>query len=167
MLRAVAIVAGGAASLALAAQLQVPMVPVPMTLQTHAVLVIGALAGVRLGTAAIGLYLVAAAVGLPVLAGGASGLDALTGKTAGYLLGFVPAALICARGARPGRRWPTVLGAMLLAHAVILALGGAWLARAIGAEAALTAGVLRFLPGAFVKSALAAATIQAARRLRR
>ena len=69
--------------------------PVPITLQTFAVLLAGAVLGMRRGFLAVALYVLAGAVGLPVFSGGASGLAVLQGPTAGYLLGFPLAAALC------------------------------------------------------------------------
>ena len=140
---------------ALAAQISVPMVPVPMTLQSLAVVLAGGVLGPRLGVAAMGLYLTAAAVGLPVLSDGRSGIAALTGPTAGYLVGFVLAAGASGEVGRRGWLTRPVPGIAILgaAHLLILGLGVAWLAREIGWTDALAGGFTPFLPGAVVKSA--------------
>lgn len=157
-------VLGGILLVALAAQLSVPMQPVPMTLQTYAVVVVGALCGLRLASAILVGYILAAAAGLPVLADGESGLDAILGPTGGYLLGFlVAASAIGGWSERSGHRWRFAAGAtvMLLGHAVILALGFACLASQIGTSRAYEFGVAPFLLGALVKSLLAALTVSA------
>ena len=82
-------VLGGSALIALGAQVSVPMLPVPMTLQTLAVVLVGLTAGSRLGAGAVIAYLVEGALGLPVFAGGGAGLAWLAGPTAGFLFGFV------------------------------------------------------------------------------
>lgn len=69
--------------------------PVPVTLQTFAVLLSGAVLGARRGFLAVLLYVVAGAAGLPVYSGGAAGLAVLTGPSAGYLVGFPLAAGLC------------------------------------------------------------------------
>ncbi|MBO6884042.1 MAG: biotin transporter BioY [Marivita sp.] len=79
---------GGAAVIAAATQVSVPFFPVPMTLQTLAILIVGLSFGARLGTATLVTYLGYGAMGLPVFAGGINGL-AFAGPTAGFLLGFV------------------------------------------------------------------------------
>ena len=78
----------GTAVLAVASQLSVPMLPVPMTMQTLAVILIGALYGWRLATITIFAWLLEAALGLPVLANGKAGLAPFVGPTAGYLISF-------------------------------------------------------------------------------
>lgn len=83
-----AAVALGTLALAAASQVSVPLVPVPITLQTLAVTLVGALYGWRLGAVTVVAWLAEGAVGLPVLAGGAGGLHAFVSPSAGYLYGF-------------------------------------------------------------------------------
>ena len=140
---------------------EVAMYPVPMTLQTYALLVIAGLSGLRLALEIVFVWLAQAAMGLPVLAGGASGVEALLGPTGGYLLGFLVAAgLVGWFSARTGRGWLSLTASFLAAHAVILLLGFAWLASGLGAKAAFVGGVAPFLPGALLKTLLAAATVK-------
>ena len=84
----------GTLFLALSSYVEVPMVPVPMTMQTFAVTMVGALYGWRLGGLTIVAWLLEGALGLPVLAGGASGAQHFLGSTGGYLAGFVAMAAI-------------------------------------------------------------------------
>ncbi|MBR0683527.1 BioY protein [Roseomonas eburnea] len=151
----------GSAVLAASAQVSLPMWPVPATLQTLAVLLLGALGGSRLGAASVALYLAEGAMGLPVFAGGASGIAVLAGPTAGYLLGFLPAAWIAGLAGRGWLRQALVLGA---AHMVLFVPGIAWLAGFVGWERAMVAGFLVFVPGTVVKTALAFTALRAARR---
>lgn len=151
-----AIVLAGTALLALAARVQVPFWPVPMTLQTLAVLMIGATLGARMAGATLLAYLAEGAVGLPVFASGA-GLAYMAGPTGGYLLGFLFAASFV--GLAADRRWlrglvPTA-AVMLAGAALIYAPGVAWLAGLIGVEKAVAAGLLPFLPAEAFKLALA------------
>lgn len=156
-------VLAGSWLLAAASWAEVPMYPVPMTLQTYALLVIAGLSGLRLSLEIIFVWLAQAAMGLPVLAGGASGIEALVGPTGGYLLGFLVAAgLVGWFCARTGRGWLPLTATFLAAHAVILLLGFAWLASGLGAKAAFVGGVAPFLAGAFVKTLLAVATVKLA-----
>jgi biotin transport system substrate-specific component len=145
-----------AAAIAVGAQITVPMTPVPMTMQTFAVLLAGAAFGPARATAATLLYLAAAAAGLPLLSDGASGLTPFAGPTAGYLLAFPLAAALVGLSARRGGldRPVTAFSILLGAHVLILSLGAGWLAFRIGPEAALRAGFVPFLIGAAVKSAL-------------
>lgn len=160
-------VAGFALLMALCAQVAVPMVPVPMTLQTFAVLLAGAALGGGWGAAAVLLYLAMAAIGLPVLSDGGSGLGRFAGPTAGYLLAFPVAALAAGEIVRrPAFRGPVAGGAvMLAAHLFILAAGTLWLAGSLGAPGAVAVGFTPFLVGAAVKSVAVVACAALLRRL--
>ncbi|WP_309627268.1 biotin transporter BioY [Brevundimonas sp.] len=142
---------------AVGAQVSLPMVPVPMTLQSLAVVLAGGVLGPRGGVAAMGLYLAAAAVGLPVLSDGRGGMAALTGPTAGYLVGFVLAAWASGEAGRRGWLRRPLPGIVILsaAHLSILLPGAAWLALDIGWTAAMSGGFTPFLAGAVVKSSAA------------
>ena len=156
-------VLAAAAALAVAARIQIPFWPVPMTAQTLAVLLGGALLGPRRGTAAVATYLLAGAAGLPVFAQNL-GPAALVGPTGGYLLGFLPAAYLAGLAAQRGwmRSWPRAFGSMLAADAAIFAVGLAWLGLWMSASGSLTlsawliSGAAMFLPAEAVKIALAA-----------
>jgi len=145
---------------AMAAQLEIrlPFTPVPLTGQTFAVLLTGALLGARRAFLAQLLYLAEGAAGLPVFAGGAGGMLAFAGPTGGYLLGFPFAAAIT--GALAQRGWDrgffSMVAAMLLGSSVIFACGLAWLSRFLPAQGLFAAGLYPFLPGDLVKSSLAA-----------
>ncbi|TIP89758.1 MAG: biotin transporter BioY [Mesorhizobium sp.] len=153
----------GTVFLALASYIEVPMVPVPVTMQTFAVTLIGAVYGWRLGAATIVAWLVEGAIGLPVLAGGAAGAHHFVGPTAGYLFAFpVVGALtgwLAERGWNGNRPWLAFVS-MLLGNALCLVLGAAWLSVAIGIEQAIVHGVTPFLVGGALKSALAAITLK-------
>ncbi len=161
------------ASLALwaSAKVQIPFWPVPMTMQTFVVLMVGIGFGWRLGVAAVGLYLLQGALGLPVFAGTPErgiGLAYMAGPTGGYLAGFVAAAALC--GALAERGWDRGLGRMLVAasagHALILACGWAWLAFVLGsAERAWAVGVAPFWAATVVKTLLAAGCVPLAWKL--
>lgn len=160
----IAAVLAGTALLALSSYIEVPMIPVPMTMQTFAVTLIGALYGWRLGAATVVAWLVEGALGAPVFAGGAGGLPYFAGPTAGYLISFpISAALVgwLVQRGWDGRRPLFAFVAMLLGNAVSLALGAEWLAVFVGGEKAVMLGVVPFLLGALVKSALGAATLRA------
>lgn len=163
-------VVGGVIVLALSSRIAIPMAPVPITLQTLAVTLIGALYGWRLGGLTVVVWLIAAALGLPLLSDGAGGPEPFAGATAGYLFAFPLAAalmgVLTARGwsgARPG----LAFAALLLGNGLCLTLGAAWLAAQIGVSTALDAGVIPFLPGAVVKSAVGAVMLVALARLQR
>ena len=163
--RAVAIVAGSL-FLAVMAQITVPMIPVPMTMQTFAVLLIGAFCGWRLAGETLLAYIIEAAVGLPVLAGGAAGLTKLVGPTGGYVLGFLLAAI--AVGYLAERGWHRTLaglaGSLLIGAVLVYLPGVPWLASFIGLGKAVDFGMTPFLLGDAVKAALAGAVVLAANR---
>jgi biotin transport system substrate-specific component len=166
-LRALVLAVVGSLLLTVSAKVQVPFWPVPMTMQTFAVVVIGMAYGWRLGAATVLLYLVEGATGLPVFAGTPErgiGLAYMAGPTGGYLVGFLAAAALCGWLAERGwdRRLVPALFAMLLGHAVIFVFGLGWLGHAIGLEKAVAVGFTPFLVGTVVKIALAAAVLWAA-----
>lgn len=156
-----------AALMALCAQVDVPMHPVPMTMQSFAVLLAGAVIGPVWGVVAVLIYLGAAAIGLPVLSEGSGGLTPFTGATAGYIFAFPVAAGLAGLAARRGLldRWAVGTAVLFALHLLLLAMGGGWLATQIGAAEAWTGGVQPFLIGAAVKSVLVLAALKAWRRL--
>lgn len=167
-LRSVLLAIVGSGLLAISAKVQVPFWPVPMTMQTFAVLLIGFTYGWRLGAATVVLYLAEGAAGLPVFAGG-GGIAYLAGPTAGYLLGFVVAAALVGRLAELGwdRKVSTTALAMLLGNLAIYVSGLLWLGTVVGYGKVFAVGMLPFLPGDALKLALAAAVLPAAWRLLR
>ena len=134
LLREAAAAFFGALALAAAAKWQVPFYPVPMTLQTLVVLILGAFFGARLASATVGLYLAEGFFGLPVFAGWAAGPETLAGPTGGYLFGFLAAAALVGLLAERGvmRSLFGLIVAMCLGHVVISAFGFGWLAAGIG-----------------------------------
>lgn len=162
--RNAALAFGGALALAVSAKVQVPFYPVPMTLQTLVVLVMGAAFGARLAAATVALYLVEGLVGLPVFAGAGAGPLYMAGPTGGFLIGFLFAAALVGYLADRGwdRSWARLLVAMTLGHVVLFVFGFAWLAFLIGPAKALTAGVAPFVLATIVKTLLAAALVLAA-----
>lgn len=152
-------VVGGAVLMALASQAEIPIGPVPLTLQTLGLFVLAGLCGGAIALSAVLLWLVAAAFGLPVLAGGAAGIPALLGYTAGFLAGMAAAAWICGRGAeRTAGYWPLSI-LFLAGHAVVLSVGYVGLLSYMDAGNAFTSGIFPFLPGAIVKSLAAAGVV--------
>ena len=163
----VALVATGVAALTLSAKLQIPWWPVPMTMQTYVVLVIGMAYGTRLGVATILAYLAAGALGFPVFAGTPEkgiGIAYMAGPTGGYLLGFVVGAWLCGSLTARGwdRDWLRSLAAMTLGHVVILGLGVAWLAMLMGGARAIQLGLTPFIAATVAKTLLAGVTLPAA-----
>ena len=145
------VVLAGASAVAAYIRIPLPFSPVPITLQTGVVLVAGATLGIAGGGASQMLYLVVGLLGAPIFA--ASG--GLAGPTVGYLLGFVPAAMLIGWVARRGWQLPRLAGAMVLATALIYICGvvGLVLTTGIGWSAAVATGVLPFLPGDLLKLA--------------
>lgn len=150
----------GSVCLALCARIQVPMWPVPMTMQSFGVMALGLALGARMGVAAVSLYLVQGALGLPVFAAG-GGIAHFFGPTGGYLLGFLP--MVWLIGTLADRGWSRsvlpALGATLAGGILLYLCGGLWLATLIGAETALLHGVAPFLPGDLLKALLAALAV--------
>lgn len=167
-----ALVVGVAALTALAAQWYIPLWPVPVTGQTLAVLLGGAVLGWRAGAAAQLLYLIVGGLGLPVFTEASSGWDVLFGSaatTAGYLFAFPVAAALVGRlaEARHDRRFWPMVGAFLAGSAVIYLGGvlGLMVVLGIGVGEALEVGVIPFLVGDTIKAALAGLLLPGAWRL--
>jgi biotin transport system substrate-specific component len=170
------LIVAGSLVVAGAAQVSIrlPFTPVPVTLQTLAVLVVGASLGAARGATSLGLYLGEGAAGLPVFAEGRSGVLYVTSAdpvhaTGGYLWGFVAAALVV--GVLAQRRWDRTLrsslGAMLVGVIVIFATGIPWLAAALDVSGgrALELGLYPFVVGEVIKLLIAAGLLPAAWRL--
>jgi biotin transport system substrate-specific component len=163
-LRAAALMVLGTVALWLSAKIQVPLWPVPVTMQTFVVLTLGIAYGWRLAGATMLLYLIEGAVGLPVFAGTwdeGGGYTHLVGPTAGYLIGFVVAAAVVGRLAERGwdRSPVSAAAAMVIGNLVIYGLGLAWLGAQIGYGPAIEHGLLPFLVGDALKVGLGAALL--------
>lgn len=160
------LVLAGSLLLIASAKVQVPFWPVPMTMQTFVVLGIGAAYGARLAGLTVLTYLAQGAIGLPVFAAG-GGLAMLAGPTAGYLVGFLVAAVLV--GALADRGWCRTRSSTALAFlagtAVMFTLGVAWLSVLFGLQTAITAGLLPFVLSEAVKIALAVAVFPLAWKL--
>ena len=159
-LRNVIFALAGTVLLALSAKVHIPFWPVPLTMQTFVVLVLGMAYGWKLGAATMALYLVEGALGLPVFSGTPErgiGLAYMVGPTGGYLVGFVAGAALCGWLAEKGwdrNPWDAAV-TMTAGHLLILALGWAWLATLVGPEKAYTAGVAPFYIATVAKTVLA------------
>lgn len=118
----------GTLLLTLSAKVSVPVMPVPVTLQTFAVAALAAGFGWRIGVATVALYLLEGLAGLPVFATG-GGLDYVFRPSFGFLIGYLPMALILGHAADSGlsRKPVAMFLAMLAADAVAFAFGFAWL----------------------------------------
>jgi biotin transport system substrate-specific component len=169
ILREVLLLVAGSIFLALTARISVPLpfTPVPVTGQTLGVLLIGALYGPRRGALAVLAYLAEGVAGVPVFAGGLSGLMVLLGPTGGYLVGFVPAAAIAGWLASSGRPLGLRIAGMVLATAVVYVVGVPWLAVVAGISlgAAVALGLVPFLAGDALKAVLAASVTPAGARV--
>jgi biotin transport system substrate-specific component len=165
LLRWIVLMVAGSLFVAICAQIQVPLQPVPITMQTFAALVVGMAYGARLGAATLLLYLIEGAIGLPVFAGFASGLLSLA--SGGYIIGFVLAAGAVGWLAERGwdRNTPTTALAMLIGNIVIYVPGLLWLATFVGTDKVLAYGLTPFLLGDLLKLALAAIALPLAWKL--
>ncbi|OYX41326.1 MAG: biotin transporter BioY [Rhodobacterales bacterium 32-67-9] len=154
-------VLGGSFFIALAAQVSVPMVPVPMSLQTLAILIVGLSFGARMGALTLVAYLAEGAMGLPVFAGGGTA-PALVGPTAGFLYGFVAMAWIAGFAADRGARGVVTMALAALAASALLYIPGlAWPALVMGKTVPelLSGWMLPFLAGDAVKAVIAALVV--------
>ena len=158
-LRYVILTLAGSSLIALSAQVSIPFYPVPVTMQTFAVILIGLTYGWRLAGITVALYLVEGAIGLPVFAGGKGGMIVLMGPTAGYLYGFFLAAVACGWFAERGfdRSYFKLIAPLLAGNVLLYTSGLIWLGNFIGWDKpVLDLGLYPFIPGDFLKIALAA-----------
>jgi len=158
------LILAGSMLIALSAKVAFPLPfsPVPVTGQTFAVLLIGALYGSRRGFLTVLAYIAEGASGMPVFTGAGAGLAYLMGPTGGYLAGFAGAAGLTGFLAEKG--WDrnvfyTIL-AMIAGNAVIYFFGVAWLSVYAGTKA-VSLGLVPFIPGDILKVAAAAAILPA------
>lgn len=172
LLKKVALVLGGTLFIAMAAQISVPFYPVPLTLQTLAILIVGLTFGSRLGAVTLAAYLAEGAMGLPVFAGGHSA-PALIGPTAGFLFGFVGMAYLAGLAVEKGLARGVVSTAIVgvAVSALLYIPGVAWpmaIAEAAGmtgkwvgssADVIWTYWVSPFLLGDAVKAVIAAMVV--------
>jgi len=160
------LVLAGAGLVALAAQVRIPMEPVPITAQTFAVLLVGASYGALRGTAALSLYLGLGLLGAPVYTDQNSGWEYFTGATGGYIIGFVLAAAVTGYLAeqRWDRRLSSAIAAMFIGSIAVYAVGLPWLAVVLELdfETTLQEGLAPFVPGDLLKLFLAAALLPSA-----
>lgn len=146
--------------LALSAKISIPFWPVPMTMQTFVIFLIGMTYGVRLSFATVALYLFEGAAGLPVFASG-GGIVYLTGPTAGYLYGMLFASVIISYLANLGlsKTYFKATISLIFGSIIIFAFGIIYLGSIIGYEKAIDVGLLPFIPSELFKIALAVALI--------
>ncbi|MGV8833415.1 MAG: biotin transporter BioY [Devosia sp.] len=163
----------GTLLITLCAKVNVPVWPVPVTLQGFAIAALAAAFGMRIGVATVGLYLLEGAFGLPVFATG-GGLAYLVGPTGGFLLGFIALAAIVGFAADRGASGKplALFSAMLIGDAVMFVLGFTWLALMAGQAgwidqanvlgSAFAKAVQPFIIWDILKMALAALTVTGA-----
>jgi biotin transport system substrate-specific component len=161
--RSVSLVFAFSLLVALSAQIVIPVGPVPITAQTFAVLLTGALLGSRMGAAAIIIYLAEGAIGLPFFSAGRGGLGHLLGPTGGYLVAFPAAAFVTGAFAEHGwdKRFLTAAAAMAIGSVIIMLSGWAWFSLVTNTPLAVSfqTTVLTFIPGDIIKILLAAALL--------
>ena len=146
-----------AAALAVVSPFALPIGPVPLSLCTLVIGLSAYVLGWRRGTAAVLVYVLLGAAGMPVFGGFTGGLGRVLGPTGGYILGYLPLAALTGAAVErfPSRRLPQMLG-MVLGTGALYALGTAWYCfqSGVAPSAALAACVLPFLPGDGVKLAV-------------
>ena len=161
--RQVGLVIGFSLLTALSAQIVIPIGAIPITGQTFAVLLTGALLGSRLGAVTMIVYLVEGASGLPFFSGGHGGLLHLMGPSGGYLVAFPAGAFITGAFAEHewDRRFLTAAASMAIGSLVIMLSGWLWYSLVLRTSPAITLfdTVLKFVPGDIIKIALAAAVL--------
>lgn len=139
--------------LALASQLSIPLLPVPLTFQSATVVLIGMAYGPRYGSYVVGAYLLAGLCGIPVFADFSSGLVQFSGPTMGYLIGFLPAAWLSGYLAQKGfaKNIPSSFLAACMGVSIIFTLGVGVLSQSIGFENAIKFGLLPFVFSEMIK----------------
>lgn len=161
-----ALVAGFSLLIAASAQVAIPLpfTPVPVTLQTFAVLLTGCLLGSGRGALAVIAYIAEGSFGLPFFSGGTSGIAHLLGPTGGYLVGCVASAFAAGLLTESGltRRLPGLLLTLLAADLVVYVPGLAWLSLFTGIGKAVALGFLPFVIGDALKIAAAGSILAAA-----
>jgi len=163
LVKQVGLVVGFSLLTALAAQVVIPIGPIPITGQTFAVLLTGALLGSRLGAITMIVYLLEGAIGLPFFSGGTAGLLHLMGPTGGYLIAFPAAAFVTGAFAEHewDRRFFSAAAAMAIGSIIIMLAGWMWFSLMMKTSPVLTVfdTVLKFIPGDIIKICLAAAVL--------
>lgn len=148
------------ALISMGAFIAIPVGPVPIVLQNMFVLLAGLILGPARGAACVAVYLLVGLAGLPVFAGGTSGIGKLFGPTGGYLLGYLPAVLVTGVISRTlGEKPSSDILAMIAGSVIVYAAGVPWLKIAFSLSwgKAVAAGIVPFLPGDVLK--IAAGTV--------
>ena len=138
--------------LALCAQIEIPLyfTPVPITVQTLGVFLIGAVLGSRKGSLAVMLYVVQGGLGAPFFAGGSGGLIHLLGPTGGYLMAYPLQGYLVGKFAE--KKDLKLLVGFFLAICVQLGIGSLWLAQFVGIKKCLILGFYPFILGDVMKA---------------
>ena len=157
-IRNIALAVFGVVLLTLSSKIKIPFYPVPVTMQTFAVLALGIVYGSRLGASTILLYLTVGVMGIPVFAGAGAGFAVIAGPTGGYLIGFVIAAAVTGYLAEKGwdRKVVLTFVAMLIGNIIIYIPGLIWLANVLGWDKPILEwGLYPFIVGDLAKIVLA------------
>ncbi len=147
------------ALIAIGAFISIPIGPVPIVLQNMFVLLASIILGPLWGLASVAVYLVIGLAGLPVFAGGTSGIGKLFGPTGGYLLGYLPCVFITASISKGlGKKMSSDIIAMLIGSLIVYAAGVPWLkvVTSMTFQKALAVGMVPFLIGDALKIIAAA-----------
>ena len=147
----------GSIVLAISSKIKIPFYPVPMTMQTFVVLLIGMSFGYKIGLATISLYLIEGIIGLPVFSNSPErgvGLVYFTGPTMGYLIGFLSACFLASL-IKKNDNYFIIFIKLILSVSTIYILGVLWLGTLIGWDKPIIQlGVLPFLLAEFFKISL-------------
>ncbi len=150
----------GSIFLAILSQLSIPLplTPIPLTLQTLGVFLLGGMLGSRRAAYSVIGYLAQGCIGLPVFAGGLANPLWMLDSKAGFLLSFIGAAFLIGKmlEARTTPSFLYTLGALALGQLAIFTIGMGWLSLYVGLPKAFLFGVLPFLSGAALKITAAA-----------
>jgi biotin transport system substrate-specific component len=152
VLRQVSLAFLGAAFLTLCSKIAIPLgfTPVPLTLQTFAILLLASCCPASMAWQSLAVYLAAGATGLPVFASSVAGLPVFMGPTGGYIVGFIAATAYLLHRPSAAKAAPKIIH-MLIASALILGLGSVGLSFYVGVKQAIVLGVLPFLGGDILK----------------
>jgi biotin transporter BioY len=142
------------------AYIVLPFTPVPITLQTLSVMLLGSLLGSKKAPMSVLLYIVYGALGFPVFSEHSGGMHVLYGATAGYIFGFIITSYVVGKLSEKG--WDRTLGkstlVMLIAQLCIFVPGLLWLSRYVGFDNVLAQGFYPFVIGGIVKNLLASSS---------
>lgn len=163
--RALVEVLGASLFLALISQIRVPLffTPVPLSLQTLGLLLVGAFLGKKKGSLAVLAYLSEGALGLPVFAGGSSGFLPFAGPNGGFLIGFLLVAFLAGLAFEKCKSIATLTLGLLLAVFSVFLIGVPWLSVWVSPQYALKLGLYPFIIGDCLKAVIATSMLSAYR----